>query len=61
MTDQPGPERHDAPRLTTRQAAELLGVKPETVYAYVSRGQLSSVRAAGGGAARSTPRRSGRW
>ncbi|MCC8481660.1 citrate synthase [Streptomyces globisporus] len=48
MTDQPGPERHDAPRLTTRQAAELLGVKPETVYAYVSRGQLSSVRAAGG-------------
>ncbi|EFE78121.1 citrate synthase [Streptomyces filamentosus] len=48
MTDQPGPERHDAPRLTTRQAAELLGVKPETVYAYVSRGQLTSVRAAGG-------------
>ncbi|MGW4630165.1 citrate synthase [Streptomyces rubiginosohelvolus] len=48
MTDQPGPEQHDAPRLTTRQAAELLGVKPETVYAYVSRGQLSSVRAAGG-------------
>ncbi|MFK0133465.1 citrate synthase [Streptomyces rubiginosohelvolus] len=48
MTDQPDPEQHDAPRLTTRQAAELLGVKPETVYAYVSRGQLSSVRAAGG-------------
>ncbi|MGW6468261.1 citrate synthase [Streptomyces rubiginosohelvolus] len=48
MTDQPEPEQHDAPRLTTRQAAELLGVKPETVYAYVSRGQLSSVRAAGG-------------
>ncbi|MFD4596137.1 citrate synthase [Streptomyces rubiginosohelvolus] len=48
MTDQPAPEQHDAPRLTTRQAAELLGVKPETVYAYVSRGQLSSVRAAGG-------------
>ncbi|OCC12015.1 citrate synthase [Streptomyces sp. PTY087I2] len=48
MTDQPEPERHEASRLTTRQAAELLGVKPETVYAYVSRGQLSSVRAAGG-------------
>ncbi|MEV6077429.1 citrate synthase [Streptomyces sp. NPDC052069] len=35
-------------RLTTRETAELLGVKPETVYAYVSRGQLSSVRAPGG-------------
>ncbi|MFI1588334.1 citrate/2-methylcitrate synthase [Streptomyces halstedii] len=34
-------------RLTTRETAELLGVKPETVYAYVSRGQLSSVRAPG--------------
>ncbi|MFG2879127.1 citrate/2-methylcitrate synthase [Streptomyces sp. NPDC048337] len=31
-------------RLTTRQAAELLGVKPSTVYAYVSRGQLTSRR-----------------
>ncbi|MFJ3925089.1 citrate synthase [Streptomyces sp. NPDC090022] len=31
-------------RLTTREAAELLGVKPATVYAYVSRGQLSSRR-----------------
>ncbi|WP_328928040.1 citrate synthase [Streptomyces sp. NBC_00190] len=31
-------------RLTTRQAAELLGVKPATVYAYVSRGQLTSRR-----------------
>ncbi|MFE2293941.1 citrate synthase [Streptomyces sp. NPDC059452] len=48
MTDQPEPGVRDAPRLTTREAAELLGVKPETVYAYVSRGQLSSVRAAGG-------------
>ncbi|MGW6589321.1 citrate synthase [Streptomyces sp. MCL20-2] len=48
MTDQPEPEHGNAPRLTTRQAAELLGVKPETVYAYVSRGQLSSVRGAGG-------------
>ncbi|WP_031037721.1 citrate synthase [Streptomyces sp. NRRL F-5650] len=34
-------------RLTTREAAELLGVKPETVYAYVSRGQLSSRRTPG--------------
>ncbi|QES47842.1 citrate synthase [Streptomyces venezuelae] len=31
-------------RLTTREAAELLGVKPATVYAYISRGQLSSRR-----------------
>ncbi|MCF3965060.1 citrate synthase, partial [Streptomyces fuscigenes] len=31
-------------RLTTREAARRLGVKPETVYAYVSRGQLSSRR-----------------
>ncbi|WP_329198956.1 MULTISPECIES: citrate synthase [unclassified Streptomyces] len=31
-------------RLTTRQAAEALGVKPATVYAYVSRGQLTSRR-----------------
>ncbi|MFF3850403.1 citrate/2-methylcitrate synthase [Streptomyces sp. NPDC002328] len=35
-------------RLSTKEAAELLGVKPETVYAYVSRGQLSSRRTAGG-------------
>ncbi|MFE5094880.1 citrate/2-methylcitrate synthase [Streptomyces sp. NPDC056638] len=37
-----------AQRLSTRETAERLGVKPETVYAYVSRGQLSSRRAAGG-------------
>ncbi|MFF1924513.1 citrate/2-methylcitrate synthase [Streptomyces sp. NPDC058221] len=37
-----------AHRLTTRETAERLGVKPETVYAYVSRGQLSSARAPGG-------------
>ncbi|MFE4216944.1 citrate/2-methylcitrate synthase [Streptomyces sp. NPDC056844] len=36
------------PRLTTREAAGRLGVKPETVYAYVSRGQLSSRRTPGG-------------
>ncbi|MFF4607494.1 citrate synthase [Streptomyces sp. NPDC001339] len=35
-------------RLTTREAADRLGVKPETVYAYVSRGQLTSRRAADG-------------
>lgn len=38
----------DAPRLTTREAAGRLGVKPETVYAYVSRGQLTSRRTPGG-------------
>ncbi|HEY3867271.1 MAG TPA: citrate/2-methylcitrate synthase [Actinocrinis sp.] len=31
-------------RLSTRQVADLLGVKPETVYAYVSRGLLHSRR-----------------
>ncbi|MFF7333717.1 citrate/2-methylcitrate synthase [Streptomyces sp. NPDC008150] len=40
-----GPEER---RLSTREAADLLGVKPETVYAYVSRGQLSSRRTEGG-------------
>ncbi|WP_327432239.1 MULTISPECIES: citrate synthase [unclassified Streptomyces] len=35
-------------RLSTKETAELLGVKPETVYAYVSRGQLSSRRDPGG-------------
>ncbi|MFF2135435.1 citrate/2-methylcitrate synthase [Streptomyces sp. NPDC058193] len=38
----------DAPGLTTREAAGRLGVKPETVYAYVSRGQLTSRRTPGG-------------
>ncbi|MEU8486858.1 citrate synthase [Streptomyces sp. NPDC048641] len=48
MTDhEPAPAR-EARRLSTKEAAELLGVKPETVYAYVSRGQLSSRRAAPG-------------
>jgi citrate synthase len=48
MRDQdplPGSADH---RLSTKEAAELLGVKPETVYAYVSRGQLSSRRVTGG-------------
>ncbi|MER5468441.1 citrate synthase family protein [Streptomyces sp. NPDC002685] len=39
---------HEGRRLTTKETAELLGVKPETVYAYVSRGQLSSRREPGG-------------
>ncbi|MGW3135222.1 citrate/2-methylcitrate synthase [Streptomyces sp. NPDC001139] len=48
MRDQdPSPTSTDR-RLTTKEAAELLGVKPETVYAYVSRGQLSSRRTPGG-------------
>lgn len=51
MTDQAGAADFTEPsaqRLTTRETAERLGVKPETVYAYVSRGQLSSNRAPGG-------------
>ncbi|MBO0914170.1 citrate synthase [Streptomyces laculatispora] len=50
MTDQAGAgdgAGTAAHRLTTRETAERLGVKPETVYAYVSRGQLSSNRAPG--------------
>ncbi|MET8785817.1 citrate synthase [Streptomyces sp. NPDC004589] len=48
MRDQDMARGHDGTRITTREAAELLGVKPETVYAYVSRGQLSSRREPGG-------------
>jgi citrate synthase len=48
MRDQePAPLDADR-RLSTKEAAEQLGVKPETVYAYVSRGQLSSRRVTGG-------------
>lgn len=43
-----GPGATAPQRLSTRETAERLGVKPETVYAYVSRGQLSSSRAPGG-------------
>ncbi|CAM5377886.1 citrate synthase family protein [Streptomyces abikoensis] len=43
-------------RLTTREVAERLGVKPETVYAYVSRGQLSSRRDASGRGSTFDPR-----
>jgi citrate synthase len=42
------PRRDTGRRLSTKETAELLGVKPETVYAYVSRGQLASRRDPGG-------------
>lgn len=48
MRDQGPAPAHDGSRLSTKETAELLGVKPETVYAYVSRGQLSSRREPGG-------------
>ena len=41
-------------RLTSREVADRLGVRLETVYAYVSRGVLTSRRARPGGAAPST-------
>ncbi|MFG2621506.1 citrate synthase [Streptomyces sp. NPDC048507] len=44
MNDEADGER----RIGTREAAALLGVKPATVYAYVSRGQLASRREAVG-------------
>ncbi|WP_327292337.1 citrate/2-methylcitrate synthase [Streptomyces sp. NBC_01198] len=46
MTDGTAGDGED--RISTREAAARLGVKPETVYAYVSRGLLGSRRAAGG-------------
>lgn len=48
MTDHDHRPDRPAARLTTRQTAERLGVKPETVYAYVSRGLLTRGRAEGG-------------
>ncbi|CAL9582165.1 citrate/2-methylcitrate synthase [Streptomyces sp. enrichment culture] len=48
MRDQQAGAGPSERRLSTKEAAEVLGVKPETVYAYVSRGQLSSRRAPGG-------------
>src|SRR4051812_30891355 len=38
----------ELPRLTAEQTAERLGVKVETLYAYVARGRLSRMRGAGG-------------
>lgn len=40
-------QQGDENYLTTAEVARRLKVKPETVYAYVSRGQLTSVRARG--------------
>ena len=40
-------QQGDENYLTTAEVARRLNVKPETVYAYVSRGQLTSVRARG--------------
>ncbi|MFF4396138.1 citrate synthase [Streptomyces sp. NPDC001480] len=48
MRDQDPASGRPGRRLSTKETAELLGVKPETVYAYVSRGQLSSRREPGG-------------
>ncbi|MGQ4431077.1 citrate/2-methylcitrate synthase [Streptomyces sp. SAS_260] len=48
MRDQEPASGHPERRLSTKETAELLGVKPDTVYAYVSRGQLSSRREPGG-------------
>lgn len=47
-TRRPRPQRYDGrDYLTTAQTARRLGVKPETVYAYVSRGILASNRIEG--------------
>ena len=35
---------HGEPYLDAEEAAELMGVKPATLYAYVSRGVLASYR-----------------
>ncbi|UKY53124.1 citrate synthase [Streptomyces inhibens] len=48
MADQETAQDTGGQRLSTREAADRLGVKPETVYAYVSRGQLTSRREPGG-------------
>ncbi|MFE1774075.1 citrate/2-methylcitrate synthase [Streptomyces sp. NPDC059008] len=47
MADQDTTQDAGGRRLNTREAADRLGVKPETVYAYVSRGQLTSRREPG--------------
>lgn len=47
MADQEAAQDAGGKRLSTREAADRLGVKPETVYAYVSRGQLTSRREPG--------------
>ena len=47
--------------LTAAEAAQRLGVKPATLYAYVSRGVLRRDHAADGRGACSTPTRSSGW
>ncbi|MFI2263929.1 citrate synthase [Streptomyces tubercidicus] len=47
MVDRETAQDAGGQRLSTREAADRLGVKPETVYAYVSRGQLTSRREPG--------------
>ncbi|MGW1790495.1 citrate/2-methylcitrate synthase [Streptomyces tubercidicus] len=47
MADRETAQDAGGQRLSTREAADRLGVKPETVYAYVSRGQLTSRREPG--------------
>ncbi len=47
MADQDTTQDAGGRRLSTREAADRLGVKPETLYAYVSRGQLTSRREPG--------------
>lgn len=44
MNDESGGRESGERRIGTQEAARLLGVKPATVYAYVSRGQLTSRR-----------------
>ncbi|WP_433934800.1 citrate synthase family protein [Sorangium cellulosum] len=43
MVDLPGPEQRPSAYVTGAEAAELLGVKRETLYAYASRGVLRGV------------------
>jgi citrate synthase len=45
----PGPDAAAEPYLPRAEALDLLGVKPQTLYAYVSRGWIRSVRRPGGG------------
>ncbi|MFJ9471973.1 citrate/2-methylcitrate synthase [Streptomyces caniferus] len=47
MADRDTAQDTGGQRLSTRETADRLGVKPETVYAYVSRGQLTSRREPG--------------
>ena len=56
MTSEVGVQDLAGDLISTREAADLLGVKPATLYAYVSRGLLRSHRASGN--APSTFRRS---